>query len=227
MIFGGLQRTSTIDFPGVLSCVLFSRGCDMNCFYCHNRELIQSEGPTIQEAEILRFLEKRRGLLDGVVISGGEPTLQRDLPEFLKKVRALGYRLKLDTNGQRPDEVENLLDGGLLDYVALDVKALPEDYASVCGMDGFARAVETVKVLSRRGVPFEARTTLYPGMGMEQLTKLLESLPKLGRWRLNLFHMPELFLPKDQDRLECACITAPALEAQKSRLLELQPGLIW
>lgn len=102
MIFGGMQRSSTIDFPGALACVLFTRGCDLDCFYCHNRELIAGDGDQLAEAAVFSFLEKRRGLLDGVVVSGGEPTLQPDLEEFLRRVRPLGYRVKLDTNGRRP-----------------------------------------------------------------------------------------------------------------------------
>ena len=138
MIFGGMQRSSTIDFPGALACVLFTRGCDLDCFYCHNRELIAGDGGQLAEAAVFSFLEKRRGLLDGVVVSGGEPTLQPDLEEFLRRVRPLGYRVKLDTNGRRPALVERLWREGLFDYVAVDVKALPADYPAVCGADRFS-----------------------------------------------------------------------------------------
>ena len=102
MIFGGMQKSSTIDFPGTLCCVLFTRGCDLDCFYCHNRSLISAKGPALLQEDVWSFLERRRGLLDGVTISGGEPTLQEDLPEVLRRLREMGYKTKLDTNGQRP-----------------------------------------------------------------------------------------------------------------------------
>lgn len=225
MIWGGLQKTSTIDFPGVLSCVLFARGCDLDCFYCHNRELLAREVPAIPEAEILAFLQKRRGLLDGVVISGGEAALWPDLPDFLRRIRAMGYQIKLDTNGQRPEVLESLARSGLLDYCAVDVKALPEDYGAVCG--GVFQAVQnTLKVLEKLGISCEARTTLYPGLTLEQLETLLGLLPPQPRWRLNGFRMPEQSRPCDGERLARPVMSLAELRAVESRLYALQPNLI-
>lgn len=226
MILGGLQRTSTIDFPGCLSCVVFTRGCDLDCFYCHNRELIVSGGGTISQEEVLAFLEKRRGLLDGVVVSGGEPTLQKDLPDFLRQVKGMGYRVKLDTNGRDPSLVESLCREGLVDYAAVDVKALPEDYPAVCGGEGFGGAARTLAVLADLGIPHEARTTLYPGFALDQLEKLLGLLPVQPRWRLNYFRMPETFRSQDGPRLELPALVASAAAGEKERLLALQPNLI-
>ena len=228
MIFGGIQKTSTIDFPGVLSCVVFVRGCDMNCFYCHNREIIAgSAGEFLPETEILAFLEKRRGLLDGVVVSGGEPTLQPDLAGFLQKLRAMSYRIKLDTNGQRPELTESLWREGLLDYVAMDVKALPRDYVSVCGADGFAKVKETIDRLSALEAKFEVRTTLYPGMTMEELEELLQALPPMPLWRLNYYHMPEVFQPQDKLRLRLKALSSIAVQENLPRLTQWQPRLVW
>lgn len=225
MIWGGLQKTSTIDFPGVLSCVLFARGCDLDCFYCHNRELLVREGPAVPEEEILAFLQKRRGLLDGVVVSGGEAALWPDLPEFLRRVRAMGYRIKLDTNGQRPEVLEALARSGLLDYCAVDVKALPEDYGAVCG--GVFWAVQnTLDVLQRLEIGCEARTTLYPGLTLEQLEALLGLFPPQPRWRLNYFRMPEPTRPQDGARLARPALSAPEVQAAESRLRAIQPNLI-
>ena len=226
MIFGGIQKSSTIDFPGVLCCVLFTRGCDLNCFYCHNRELIPRAGSALPEEEVWAFLEKRRGLLDGVVLSGGEPTLQKDLPEAIRRIKALGYQVKLDTNGQRPGAVAALLEAGLLDYVALDIKALPQDYPEVCGAAGFDAAAKTAKALSWSGVNYELRTTLYPGFTLEDLQALLGAFPPVPRWRLNYFRPPALFLPQDAQRLGQKALSQPQLVKQEAALRALQPNLL-
>ena len=226
MIIGGLQRTSTIDFPGRLSCVVFARGCDLDCFYCHNRELLAPGGGAISQEEVLAFLEKRRGLLDGVVVSGGEPTLQPDLPGFLRQVKAMGYQVKLDTNGRVPQLVEDLWREGLLDYVAVDVKALPEDYPAVCGREGFAAARDTLARLAALGAAREARTTLYPGFSLEQLERLLGSLPEQPCWRLNYFRMAEEHRPQDRERLLLPALVEGVAAAAKDRLLACQPNLL-
>ena len=226
MILGGIQKSSTIDFPGVLCCVLFTRGCDMNCFYCHNRELIsRAGGANLAEEEVWAFLEKRRGLLDGVVLSGGEPTLQTDLPEVLSRIRALGYQTKLDTNGQRPGAVVALWEAGLLDYVALDIKALPADYPAVTGLEG-AGPAKTAKALQWLGAAYELRTTLYPGLRMEQLKELLASFPPAPRWRLNYFRPPALYRPQDAPLLQRPALSSVAIAAEMDALLALQPNLL-
>ncbi len=225
MIFGGMQKSSTIDFPGVLCCVLFTRGCDMNCFYCHNRELIGRAGANLAEEEVWAFLEKRKGLLDGVVLSGGEPTLQADLPEVLSRIRALGYKTKLDTNGQRPGAVVTLWEAGLLDYVALDIKALPADYPALTGQEG-AGPAKTAKALQWLGAAYELRTTLYPGLKMEQLKELLASFPPAPRWRLNYFRPPALYRPQDAPLLQRPALSSVAIASELGALLALQPNLL-
>ncbi len=226
MIFGGIQKSSTIDFPGVLCCVLFTRGCDLNCFYCHNRDLIPRGGSTLPEAEIWAFLEKRRGLLDGVVISGGEPTLQADLPEVLRRIKAMGYQTKLDTNGQRPGLVAALVGEKLVDYVALDIKATAEDYAQVCGLNGFQQAAKTAKALQWAGAAYELRTTLYPGLTLETFSALLSAFPPVSRWRVNYFRPPAVFRPQDAPLLRRPVLTQPELVAAQDALLAIQPNLI-
>lgn len=225
MIFGGMQKSSTIDFPGVLSCVLFTRGCDFNCFYCHNRELISRAGPCLPEEEVWAFLQKRKGLLDGVVISGGEPTLQTDLPEVLGRIRAMGYKTKLDTNGQRPGAVVALWEAGLLDYIALDIKALPADYPAVTQKQGTG-TIKTAKALQWLGAAYELRTTLYPGLSMEQLKELLSAFPPVPRWRLNYFRPPEVFRPQDAPLLQRPALSPVAIVAEREALLMLQPNLL-
>lgn len=231
MRFGGIQRCSTIDFPGNLCCVLFVCGCDMNCFYCHNRALLTAAGPVaddeITHESVLDFLKSRVSLLDGVVISGGEPTLHDDLPALLREIRALGFRCKLDTNGRHPEAVEALLKERLLDYAAVDLKALPEDYAWVCGAeDGFSKAMETINLLSAHALPFEARTTLYPGLTMDALFALIGHLPPLPRYRLNVFHMPETARKEDALLLRRDALKETDILEHLAALRALQPNIL-
>ena len=228
MIFGGMQRCSTIDFPGYLSCVLFARGCDLNCFYCHNRALLDSSGPVIPMEEVLSFLEKRRGLLEGVVLSGGEPALQEDLPELLRTIKDMGFYTKLDTNGQHLPVIQKLIRENLIDYAAVDFKAPLPDYGWVCGDDeGYHRAFNTIELLMQSGIPFEARTTLYPGLQETALLDLLQALPSLLRYRLNLFRMPETYLPSHALLLRRPAISASDLMRLTSALKQVQPNIEW
>lgn len=225
MRIGGIQRTSTLDFPGVLSCVVFTRGCDLDCFYCHNRSLL-GQGDCISQEEVLHFLRRRQGLLDGVVVSGGEPALQPDLKEFLIQVRSLGYRTKLDTNGQHPQVLGTLIGEKLLDYVAVDIKALPRDYKKVCGAGSFQKILECLQLLETHGVPYEVRTTLYPGFTLEMLRQLLSMLPQMPCWRLNIVRRPQQLRASDEPWFEQESLTARLLIRAQPQLRELQPNLI-
>ena len=225
MIWGGIQKTSTLDFPGVLSCVLFTRGCDLDCFYCHNRLLIEGIGLVVDEKEIFEFLEKRKNLLDGVVVSGGEPTLHKGLPEFLHKVKEMGFKTKLDSNGQNPEIVKELWQKNLLDYVAIDIKALPQDYKKICGVNGFEKTAKTVEFLNDIGANYEVRTTLYPSMTIEELEELLASFPAQKLWRLNYFKMPEQYKKDDFILLEQPSITQSVVNENLPKLQKLQPNL--
>ena len=228
MIFGGIQRSSTIDFPGLLSCVLFTKGCDFDCFYCHNRGLIKPDGEAIGEKDVLDFLKRRQGLLEVVVISGGEPTVQSGLPEFLRRLRMMEYRLKLDTNGQRPSMIKGLTEACLLDYAAVDIKALPKDYKEVCGIEnGFDKVLTSIDVREESGVEYEVRTTLYPGMTFEMLQALMGRVPYKPRWRLNYFKMPVSYKPEDEKRLSCSvALTKKDIECNMDLLRKLQPRII-
>jgi len=164
-MIGGLVRCSFVDFPGCLSAVVFLRGCNLRCPYCHNAGLLDPAGPVAIDTDALcAFLASRRGRLDGVVVSGGEPTLQPDLAGLLTRIRALGFRVKLDTNGTRPAVLEVLLSGGLLDYVALDLKDEPAGYQEWLGMpdttDSLLRSLDVVK---QSAIDHELRTTVVAG----------------------------------------------------------------
>jgi pyruvate formate lyase activating enzyme len=160
---GGLQKHSLIDYPGKIGCVLFLAGCNFSCPYCHNPQLAGSPDrppETIPMAEVFAFLARRRGWLEGVVVSGGEPTLHPDLPDLCRRVKELGYLVKLDTNGSRPQMLRTLLAAGLVDYLAMDIKAEPERYA-----DGLAPSCDksdllaSLQIIMDSGVAYEFRTT--------------------------------------------------------------------
>jgi pyruvate formate lyase activating enzyme len=176
MRIGGLQKTSLIDFPGRVSAVVFLQGCNMRCPFCHNPELVLPHAfdKPMDEADLFSFLRRRVGQLDGIVISGGEPTVHRDLPDFVTRIRALGYAVKLDTNGSNPAMLGAMLGGGLLDYVAMDVKGPPGEYKRFCGANIPGEAVtQSIRAIIDSGVAHEFRTTAVPGL--HTLEVLLET----------------------------------------------------
>lgn len=159
----GIQKLSTIDYPGRLACILFTGGCNFRCKYCHNPELIpleNAEMETISEEAVLDFLEQRRGKLDGVSITGGEPTLHRDLPELIRKIKDSGFLVKLDTNGTNPEMVERLIREGLVDYWAMDVKQVPEKYEALTGFGKVELLRKSMKLIMGAGVEYEFRSTI-------------------------------------------------------------------
>ena len=162
MRLGGLQKMTLLDVPGRVACTVFTVGCNFRCPFCHNSSLVVSpELPELSQDDFFAFLRKRQGLLEGVAITGGEPLLHPDMPEFLEKIRALGYAVKLDTNGAFPDRLKAILDAGLADYVAMDIKNSREKYEDTAGVRGILPAVERSAALLREGeTPFEFRTTL-------------------------------------------------------------------
>ncbi len=159
----GLQKMTLLDFPGRVACTVFLGGCDFRCPFCHNFELIDGTAqPIMDEDELLAFLRKRTGLLDGVAFTGGEPCLHRDLPELLGRIRALGFAAKLDTNGFHPDLLRQILAEGLVDYVAMDVKNSPAKYAATCGLPSLDLTPirESIALLKSSGADYEFRTTV-------------------------------------------------------------------
>jgi pyruvate formate lyase activating enzyme len=161
MIIGGLQKTSLIDFPGKVSCVCFVSGCNFRCPYCHNPDLVEHPGKAFLDEEgFFAFIRERRGFLDGVVISGGEPTLQKDLPAFVRRIKREGYAVKLDTNGSHPQMIRDLLEKRLLDYVAMDIKTDPSLYPLFMkrGIDPDCIR-SSIKLIMASGIPYEFRTT--------------------------------------------------------------------
>ncbi len=163
MVLGGIQKNSFIDFPGKISAVLFFSGCNFRCPYCHNPELVknQSACPVFTDEEwILQFLKKRKGFLDGVVISGGEPTIHHGLFKLCRKLKALGYPIKLDTNGSRPEVIRRLIVEGLVDYIAMDIKTDLDHYCSVVHPRFNPKTLlESIQIIMDSGIGYEFRTT--------------------------------------------------------------------
>lgn len=158
-----VQKTSFIDYPGKISAIVFTQGCNFRCPYCHNPELVIPERycGTIRVEDVFSFLDKRRGKLDAVVITGGEPTLQAKLIPFMHRIKAMGYALKLDSNGSRPQFLREALDKGLLDYIAMDIKAPWDKYSLVAGsLVNITHIKDSIDLVRKSGIPHEFRTTL-------------------------------------------------------------------
>lgn len=176
MRLGGFQKLTLLDFPGHVACTVFLQGCNFRCPFCHNTPLVLGTDECPKE-EFLSFLKKRQGLLDGVAVTGGEPLLSAALPSFLREIKALGYPVKLDTNGSFPDRLEAMINDGLVDYVAMDIKNSPEKYAFTAGAEGYLPAVErSVSLLMRAAVPYEFRTTVVAEHHSA------DDFHKIGRW---------------------------------------------
>ena len=159
----GLQKMTLLDFPGRVACTVFLGGCDMRCPFCHNAELIDGSAPPVmEEEELLVFLKKRQGLLEGVAITGGEPLLRPDIISLAEKIRDLGYPMKLDTNGTHPDRLREIIDRGLAAYVAMDIKNSPDRYAVTAGVDtlDMGKIRESVSLLMEGRTDYEFRTTV-------------------------------------------------------------------
>src|SRR5680860_70310 len=173
MLFGGLQKTTLVDYPGKVAATIFTAGCNFRCPYCHNPELVLPElikkQPKITEKEILDFLKGRQKLLEGVCITGGEPTIQSDLIDFIKKVKDLGFLVKLDTNGSCPDVLNSLIEEKLIDYVAMDIKAPKQKYELFVKDQSIVENIDkSIELLKQDKVDYEFRTTLAPNILEEQ-----------------------------------------------------------
>ena len=175
----GLNKTTLLDYPEHVAATVFTGGCNFRCPFCHNMDLVLGEvEPALSTEDFFAFLEKRKGILDGVCITGGEPTLQKDLPDFIRGIRDKGYLVKLDTNGYRPKVLEDLLRENLLDYVAMDIKSSVENYPRVTGMADLdvTGIQESVSLLKSAGIPYEFRTTVVKGLHR------IDEFDEIGRW---------------------------------------------
>ena len=206
----GIQKLTLLDYPGKVACTVFLNGCNFRCPYCHNAELLGDTEEVMTVAGLLAFLRKRQGILEGVCITGGEPTLHPELPALLKEVRALGYSVKLDTNGYRPEILEAVLNQGLVDYVAMDLKNGPEGYAETVGLAQveLAKIRQSIRLLMDSPVDFELRTTVAnPLHSGETITSMANWL----REATNGKPIPRLFVQPfvDRDTVPVGGFSAP------------------
>ena len=222
MNISGLQKMTLLDFPGKVACTVFLNRCNYRCPYCHNSELLDGKmNPLMSQEEFLAFLKKRMGLLDGVCISGGEPTLSADLKELMREIKAMGFALKLDTNGSRPEILKELVAEGLVDYVAMDIKNCPARYAETCGLKTVdLKAIEeSIRFLTVGAVDFEFRTTVVQELHTPQ------DMVSMGQWLTELSGgkpIKKLFLQPfvDRDTVAFSGFHAPD-EAQLGEFTEL------
>jgi len=176
----GFQKLTLLDYPGKTAATIFTGGCNFRCPFCHNSALVTEfqDNVDIDESDVLKVLEKRRGFIDGVCITGGEPLIWQDIAEFIKKVKSLGLLVKLDTNGSYPERLENLIDSGLIDTVAMDIKNSPDAYELTVGIKGFdpTPILESVRILKDSKVDHEFRTTVVKEFHN------LQRIEKIGKW---------------------------------------------
>ncbi|HOD86775.1 MAG TPA: anaerobic ribonucleoside-triphosphate reductase activating protein [bacterium] len=203
MLIGGLEKLSLLDYPNNLAAIVFTQGCNFRCHFCYNPMLVwprseklapdekdKDKGyPLIQEDDLFLFLQKRLGKIDGVVITGGEPTLHADLPSFIKKIKAMGYLVKLDTNGTNSLMLETLFSEKLVDYIAMDIKAPWPKYEKVVGVPvNLENLQKSVKIIMSSGLPYEFRSTLLPDLhdanDVEDMGKMIQGAE---RWYLQKF----------------------------------------
>jgi len=175
MKIAGFAKTSFVDYPGKIACVVFTPYCNMKCKYCHNKHILSGNVPVIDETEVFDYLEKRKDMLGAVVITGGEPTMQKDLRIFIEKVRKLGLPVKLDTNGTNPRVIKNLLGKGLLDYIAMDVKApLNKYFETVCCPVDINAITASIGIIMNSTISYEFRTTFAPTLVLEDIEAIGE-----------------------------------------------------
>lgn len=225
MQIAGFLKQSLVDYPGEIAAVIFTPGCNFDCYYCHNRHIIGAQPPLVRPEEVWAHLRKRAGLLDGVVISGGEPCLQEDLPQWLHDIRQMGYHTKLDTNGSRPEMVRALLKQGLLDYVAVDIKAPWDKYRQICRADGDNVRI-TLDILRQSLVAWEARTTFAPELSVEDVEQIARDNVPLPCLAVQAYRPPEVYREEDAQRVARPPHSAAELAEAARRAQEYCPRVL-
>lgn len=211
MIIHGLNKTTLLDYPGHVAATVFFGGCNFRCPFCHNSSLVLTpkEQPTIPEEEFFTFLNKRKNILEGVCITGGEPTLMPDLESFILKIKEYSLNVKLDTNGYKPDVLKKLTDAGIIDYVAMDIKSSLTNYSTATGCPNTdtSKIKESVQILMNGNTPYEFRTTVVKELHSE------EDFMEIGKW---LAGCKQYFLQSYKDSTD---IILPGLSAHEPETL--------
>ncbi len=188
MLFGGIQKLTLVDYPGKVAATLFTIGCNLRCPFCHNPEIVLPDlilkHPVISEKEILDFLESRKDFLSGVCVTGGEPTLQTDLLDFLRKLKKMKFLVKLDTNGTNPDVLKKVLKDKLADYIAMDIKEPLDKKFIYSDISVIKKSIDLIK---KSGLPYEFRTTVYPSLTIADLWQIAEEIKPAQRYYLQEF----------------------------------------
>jgi pyruvate formate lyase activating enzyme len=165
MKIGGFQKTSLLDYPEIISAIIWTAGCNFRCPFCYNKDLVLGKVEIIPENNIFSYLEKRKGMLEGLVISGGEPLMQNDIVHFAEKVKKIGYKIKIDTNGMYPEKLKELIDKNLVDYIAMDIKAPIEKYDKLSGIKTDIKKIEkSIDIIRNSALDYEFKTTFAPGL---------------------------------------------------------------
>ncbi len=225
MVIAGLQKMTLLDYPGKVACTVFLRGCNFRCPFCHNSDLLGNNGPEeIPVETLMAFLKKRVGLLDAVCVTGGEPTLQKDLPQLLKQIKELGYLVKLDTNGAKPKVLKELVEAGFVDYVAMDIKNCPSRYGETAGVPkmDLAPIEESMGYLLGGAVDFEFRTTVAEELhGVEEMEAIGAWLKALSPER----KCPRFFIQPyvDRDSVLASGLHTPTAEKLHAMADRLKP----
>lgn len=191
MEISGLIKNSFVDYPANIACVVFTAGCNMNCWYCHNHNLIGQTTGEISEEYVFNLLKERKTFLDGVVITGGEPTLQPDLEEFILKIKKMGYKVKLDTNGTNLKVVKRLVSKGLLDYIAMDIKAPISKYKIITTVPNLIEIEDSINYIKNCGVNYEFRTTFAPNLTVEDIVEIANYIKGAKTYALQQYNKPE------------------------------------
>ena len=213
MKLGGLQKTTLIDYPGKIACTVFTIGCDFRCPFCYSGELVLPEKiknrPILPEGNFFDFLKERKGLLEGIVLCGGEPTIHKDLPNFVKKIKELGYSVKLDTNGSNPEMLKKLIEEKLINYAAMDIKSSKEKYEVYSGMKIDLSEIEkSVDTLEQGKIDYEFRTTLAPGVNEGDIKKIADWIGPAKKYFLQEFN-------NKKEIIEPGIISLPTLQREE------------
>jgi len=201
MVISGMQKLTLLDYPDKLSCIIFTQGCNFRCPFCHNSELIDCDKycERIDEEEVLKYLEKRKNLLDGVCISGGEPLLQKDLESFIKKIKNMGLKVKLDTNGSNPLKLKRLIDNKLIDYVAMDIKNDFVNYNDTSGVNANLDNIKkSINIITNSLIEYEFRTTIVKQFhDVKQIEKIINYIGPNAKYYIQNYKDCSSVLQKD------------------------------